>query len=148
EDMALGIDCLLCAEPGRARELAVVLDRINAERRELQARMVEQAEQPAVSALDARAGLPDLVCVHDPDWHAGGVGLEPSNLKERGHRPVIASGGEAGGDGRLNGSARSIPGLHIRDALAAVDARHPGRIERFGGHAMAAGLSLAPERLA
>jgi single-stranded-DNA-specific exonuclease len=147
EDMALGIECLLCEEPGRARELAVVLDRINAERRELQARMVEQAEQLAVSALDARAGLPDLVCVHDPDWHAGVVGLVASKLKERWHRPVIAFGGEEGGDGRLKGSARSIPGLHIRDALAAVDARHPGLIERFGGHAMAAGLSLAPERL-
>ncbi|HLS83819.1 MAG TPA: single-stranded-DNA-specific exonuclease RecJ [Arenimonas sp.] len=147
DDMALGIECLLCEQPDRARELASVLDRINAQRRELQAQMVAQAEQLAASALDGQAGLPDLVCVHEPGWHAGVVGLVASKLKDRWHRPVIAFGGEEGGDGRLKGSARSLPGLHIRDALAAVDARHPGLIERFGGHAMAAGLSLAPEHL-
>ncbi|KAA2286042.1 single-stranded-DNA-specific exonuclease RecJ [Arenimonas fontis] len=148
DDMSLGIECLLCDEPERARELALMLDGINAERRELQAQMLEQAERLAAATVEGQGGLPDLVCVHDPAWHAGVVGLVASKLKDRWHRPVIAFAGEEEGEGMLKGSARSIPGLHIRDALAAVDARHPGLIGRFGGHAMAAGLSLAPEQLA
>ena len=83
--------------------------------------------------------------MHRAGWHSGVVGLVAARLKERYHRPAVAFATEE--DGMLKGSARSIPGLHIRDALADVDARHPGLIERFGGHAMAAGLSMAPEGL-
>ena len=148
EDMAVGIECLLADDPARAASLARALDAINAERRELQAQMVEQAEALADAALDGQGGLPDLLCVYDPRWHAGIVGLVASRLKDRWHRPVLAfASAEDEGPDRLKGSARSIPGLHIRDLLAEVDARHPGLIERFGGHAMAAGLSLRAAQL-
>ena len=147
EDMALGIECLLCDDAGRAHELALVLDRINGERRVLQDRMVEEAEALA-DALPAPAGaLPPVLCLHDPGWHAGIVGLVASRLKDRMHRPVVAFAPAEGEAGWLKGSARSIPGVHLRDALAAVDARHPGLVERFGGHAMAAGLTLAAASL-
>lgn len=141
EDMSVGIECLLCDDPRRARELAALLHGINAERQGLQQHMVEEAEA-MLPALDTGATLPAALCVHDPAWHPGVVGLVASKLKERAHRPVIAFAPAEPGSTQLRGSARSIPGLHIRDALAAVDATHPGLIERFGGHAMAAGLSL------
>ncbi len=141
EDMALGIECLLTDAPRQARELAEVLHGINAERQGLQQNMVEEAES-MLPALDTDAPLPAALCVHDPQWHPGVVGLVASKLKERAHRPVIAFAPSEPGSDSLRGSARSIPGLHIRDALAAVDCAHPGLIERFGGHAMAAGLSL------
>ena len=146
EDMALGIECLLCDDPLRARELAEVLHGINAERQGLQQHMVEEAEA-MVSTLESQVSqpetpLPAALCVHDPQWHPGVVGLVASKLKERAHRPVVAfAPAEPGGDS-LRGSARSIAGLHVRDVLAAIDCAHPGLIERFGGHAMAAGLSL------
>ena len=141
EDMSVGIECLLCDDPRRARELAALLHGINAERRGLQQHMVEEAEA-MLPALDTGATLPAALCVHDPAWHPGVVGLVASKIKERAHRPVIAFAPAEPGGTQLRGSARSIPGLHIRDALAAVDATHPGLIERFGGHAMAAGLTL------
>ncbi len=146
EDMALGIECLLCDDPSRARELATVLDRINAERRDVQQQMVDAAEA-LVAALPLTAGAPPAVyCLCDEGWHPGVVGLVASKLKDRMHRPVLAFAPAEPGSGLLKGSARSIPGLHIRDALAAVDAKNPGLIERFGGHAMAAGLSLPAGR--
>jgi single-stranded-DNA-specific exonuclease len=142
EDMAVGIECLLCDDAGRARELAEILDGINAERRCVQQQMVGDAE-------DALAGLSfDIdsgratVCLYREDWHPGVVGLVASKVKERVHRPAIAFAPSDAGSDLLRGSARSIAGFHIRDALAAVDAQHPGLIEKFGGHAMAAGLSL------
>ncbi len=143
EDMAIGIGCLLCDDMNEARELASMLDSINRERRDVQAKMVEDAQAlvPDVNAEGAAA-----LCVHADDWHPGVVGLVASKLKEKWHRPTIAFA-PGGDDGLLRGSARSIPGFHIRDALADISARHPGLIERFGGHAMAAGLSLAPEKL-
>lgn len=143
EDMAIGIQCLVCDDKDEARELASLLDGINRERRDVQARMLE----------DAHALVPDIdaehqaaVCVFAEDWHPGVVGLVASKLKENLHRPAIAFA-PGGDDGLLRGSARSIPGFHIRDALADIAARHPALIERFGGHAMAAGLSLTPEKL-
>ena len=144
DDMALGIECLLCDTPGQAQELARTLDRINAERRQVQATMVEEAETAvAQCAIDSGDGeAPVAYCLHDPQWHPGVVGLVASKLKERTHRPVIAFAPAEPGSTLLRGSARSIPGFHMRDALAAVDVSHPGLIERFGGHAMAAGLSL------
>ncbi|MBP6748160.1 MAG: single-stranded-DNA-specific exonuclease RecJ [Xanthomonadaceae bacterium] len=147
EDMTLGIECLLCDDPRRARELAEILDGINAERRGVQQQMLDDAEAAlqAVGLNDAStAGVGDRasVVLHHDDWHPGVVGLVASKIKERLHRPTIAfAPSEPGGD-LLRGSARSIAGFHIRDALATVDTRHPGLIEKFGGHAMAAGLSL------
>jgi single-stranded-DNA-specific exonuclease len=142
EDMTLGIECLLTDDARRARELAEILDGINAERRGVQAQMVGDAEA-ALSALSLDGdAVRATVCLHHEDWHPGVVGLVASKIKERVHRPTIAfAPSEPGGD-ELRGSARSISGFHIRDALAMVDARHPGLIGRFGGHAMAAGLSL------
>lgn len=148
EDMALGIECLLTDDAQQARELAEVLNGINAERRGLQQQMVDDAE-----AVLAKAGigddlLPPALCLFDADWHAGVVGLVASKLKERTHRPTIAFAPAEPGSDLLRGSARSIPGFHIRDALAAVDVAHPGLIDKFGGHAMAAGLSLRGDALA
>ena len=142
EDMRLGVECLLTDDPTQARRYAELLSSINQERRDLQAAMVAEAEVMVASAAHVDAQTLG-VTLFEPSWHAGVVGLVASKLKERLHRPVIAfaPAGEDDPD-HLRGSARSISGFHIRDALAAVDARHPGLIERFGGHAMAAGLSL------
>ncbi|WP_108473188.1 single-stranded-DNA-specific exonuclease RecJ [Rhodanobacter thiooxydans] len=140
EDMRLGVACLLTDDVAQAHRYAGQLDAINRERRDLQASMVAEAE-----LMVAGLGHVDAVGValFEPSWHAGVVGLVASKLKERLHRPVIAFAPASEDDSNhLRGSARSIPGFHIRDALAAIDARQPGLIERFGGHAMAAGLSL------
>ena len=139
EDMALGVECLLTDDPAQAHRHAAQLSAINSERRELQAAMVAEAEAMAGSIDTDAVG----VALYEPGWHAGVVGLVASKLKDRLHRPVIAfaPAGEEHPD-ELRGSARSIAGFHIRDALAALDARHPGLVARFGGHAMAAGLSL------
>jgi len=147
EDMALGIACLLSDDHGEAHELACILNQINGERRAVQQQMTEEAEAALSRLAPDASGAADVLCLFDPQWHPGVVGLVASRLKERHHRPAIAFA-PADEDGRLlRGSARSIPGLHIRDVLAAVDAANPGLIERFGGHAMAAGLSLAREAL-
>lgn len=143
EDMALGIECLLCDEPARARELASVLDRINGERKGIQQQMVDSAEVLVAAVVLDGDRLPPVLCLLDNAWHPGVVGLVASRLKDRWYRPVFAFAPSEPGSDLLKGSARSIPGLHIRDALAAVDALNPGLVERFGGHAMAAGLSLA-----
>ena len=140
EDMRLGVECLLTDSVAQARQYAEQLSAINLERRDLQASMVAEAEQMV-------AGMTDIdaigVALYEPNWHAGVVGLVASKLKDRLHRPVIAFAPASEDDtDNLRGSARSIAGFHIRDALAAIDARAPGLIERFGGHAMAAGLSL------
>ncbi len=143
EDMRLGVECLLTDDIAQARRCAEQLNAINLERRDLQASMVAEAEQMV-------AGLTDIdaigVALYEPSWHAGVVGLVASKLKDRLHRPVIAFAPASEDDTQhLRGSARSIAGFHVRDALAAIDARQPGLIERFGGHAMAAGLSLRAE---
>lgn len=144
-DMSLGIECLLCDDDSRAHALAVQLDDLNHQRRDIEARM--QAE--ALGALDAmgfNAGDPTLplgLCLFNAQWHQGVIGLVAARVKERVHRPVIAFAPAE--HGSLKGSARSVPGLHIRDALQAVDTRAPGLITKFGGHAMAAGLSLPAE---
>jgi single-stranded-DNA-specific exonuclease len=142
EDMRLGVECLLTDDARQARHYAELLSSINQERRDLQAAMVAEAEIMVANTASVEESLVG-VSLFEPSWHAGVVGLVASKLKERLHRPVIAfaPAGEDNPD-QLRGSARSIAGFHIRDALAAVDARHPGLIERFGGHAMAAGLSL------
>jgi single-stranded-DNA-specific exonuclease len=146
DDMSVGIECLLSDDPTRAAELAALLSNLNEERKQIEGRMQQEALQ-GIIGLDQEAGAAaPVLCVHRPGWHSGVVGLVAARLKERFHRPVVAFAAEE--NGMLKGSARSVPGLHIRDALADVDARHPGLIERFGGHAMAAGLTLAPAGLA
>ncbi len=148
EDMALGIECLLTDDAATACELAGVLDRINAERRAVQQKMVDDADV-ALAGLSLAETSPRVAhCLFDAGWHPGVVGLVASKVKERLHRPVVAFAPAEPGSAQLRGSARSIPGFHVRDALARVDALHPGLIERFGGHAMAAGLSLPQARLA
>lgn len=142
EDMGIGIECLLSDDPRQARELASILHGINEERRALQADMQDMAEA-SLDGIDTRFAA----CLFDPDWHPGVVGLVASKLKERLHRPSIAFAPAEPECEVLRGSARSIPGFHIRDALALVDARHPGLITRFGGHAMAAGMSLPRDAL-
>lgn len=142
EDMRLGVECLLADDPVEAGEHAARLSAINQERRELQASMVAEAELMVGEALPAAADAVG-VALYEPSWHAGVIGLVASRLKDRLHRPVVAfAPASEDQPDELRGSARSIAGFHIRDALAAIDAREPGLIERFGGHAMAAGLSL------
>ncbi|HEY0178998.1 MAG TPA: single-stranded-DNA-specific exonuclease RecJ [Dokdonella sp.] len=145
DDMRLGIECLLTDDPARADSLARQLSEINAQRRELQTAMVEQGEAMVAAFLARRGGdaLPHGVVLCEEGWHPGVVGLVASKLKERLNRPVVACAPAEPGSDELRGSARSIAGFHLRDALAEVDACRPGLIARFGGHAMAAGLTLS-----
>lgn len=145
ENMRLGIECLLSDDRDTATDMAAQLSAINQERRHLQSDMVAEAETLAAALPDTGA---DGVVVYQPHWHPGVVGLVASRLKDRLHRPVVAFAPAGNGKASLRGSARSIPGVHIRDALVAVSARAPELIPRFGGHAMAAGLELAPTDLA
>jgi len=140
DDMSVGIRCLLAEDGGEALALAGELDRLNRERREIEARMREEAGAAVRRLRVAEGSLPPGLALFDAGWHAGIVGLVATRLKDRLHRPVVAFA-PAGGD-ELRGSARSVAGVHIRDVLEAVDSRHPGLIERYGGHAMAAGLTL------
>jgi single-stranded-DNA-specific exonuclease len=140
DDMRAGIECLLAPDADAARPLARSLDALNRERRGIEAQMRDEALE-RVADNDAVG-----VALFDESWHEGVVGLVASRVKDRLHRPVIAFA-RASEPGLLKGSGRSIATLHLRDALAAVDAAHPGLILRFGGHAMAAGLSLAEDRL-
>lgn len=146
EDMGLGIECLLTDSMADARHMAQRLDGLNRQRREIEGQMRDEAVatlEGQAAALDA-AELPAGLCLVDEDWHQGVVGLLAARLRERFHRPTVVFAPEDGL--RLKGSARSIPGLHMRDALEAVNVRHPGVIEKFGGHAMAAGLTVRRER--
>lgn len=145
DDMGLGIRCLLSDSAAEARQLALTLDQLNQERRLIESEMQAQALE-AVAGIVIEGSIPVALSLFDEGWHQGVVGLVAGRIKERYHRPVVAFARDS--DGRLKGSARSIPGLHIRDVLAEVDSAHPGLIERFGGHAMAAGLTLPPSALA
>ena len=149
-DMALGIECLITDDSARALNIAQELDRLNRERREIEGGMQEQAlamlEGLGLGTdadLDAEAAY--TLSLYDPSWHQGVVGILAARIKDRLHRPVIAFA--AGNAGELKGSGRSIPGLHLRDALDLVAKRAPGLILRFGGHAAAAGLSIRSEGL-
>ncbi|WP_425916199.1 single-stranded-DNA-specific exonuclease RecJ [Pseudomonas sp. GWSMS-1] len=138
DDMALGIECLLCEDEALARDMAVQLDQLNQDRK-----AIEQGMQREALAQLKDLPLEDMpfgLCLFEADWHQGVIGILASRMKERYHRPTIAFADA--GDGVLKGSARSVPGFHIRDALDAVAAKHPQLISKFGGHAMAAGLSL------
>ena len=140
EDMSLGIECLLTDDPGKARRMAMELDALNRQRREIEEEMRVQALRHLDDAVPQGEELPIGLCLYREAWHQGVIGILAARIRERYHRPVIAFA--TAGDGIIKGSARSIPGLHIRDVLDAVAARHPGLLEKFGGHAMAAGLSL------
>lgn len=144
ENMALGVDCLLAGDEETARNAALQLETLNADRRERQTRM-QEAAFAALERFELGGGLSAGLCLYAPDWHAGIVGLVAGRVRERYNRPVVAFA-EAG-KGELKGSARSIPGVHIRDVLEHLALCHTGLIERFGGHAMAAGLTLARERI-
>jgi len=148
-DMTLGIECLLTDDPTRADELARLLDAINRERREIEGDMREQAYELAEQLFDPDEEPPPAVCVYDPDFHEGVVGIVASRLKDKLHRPtfVFASSQAPGKEHELKGSGRSIPGFHLRDALDLVAKRYPGVLLRFGGHAMAAGCTVAEEHL-
>lgn len=140
DDMSLGIECLLTDDAAAATRMATRLDELNRDRKLIETDMQTRA-LAAIEALDLRDDrLPVGLCLFDPGWHQGVIGILAARIKERFHRPVIAFA--RSGAGEIKGSARSVAGLHIRDALDAVATRHPDLIEKFGGHAMAAGLSL------
>jgi single-stranded-DNA-specific exonuclease len=143
EDIAVGIECLLTDDLDLAMQHAHVLDQINSERRDIEATMRDQAFAYVDSMGERR--WPACVCLHEPDWHQGVVGLIAARVRERCHRPVIAFARES--EGRLKGSARSIQGVHIRDLLEAVHAVRPDLMVKFGGHAMAAGLTIEAHHL-
>ena len=146
DDMSLGIECLLTDDLSEARQLAARLSELNQERREIEQRMQAEA-LAAVSQLhlESRGVMAGSLCLFDESWHQGVVGLVASRVKDRVHRPVIAFARAE--DGTLRGSARSVAGVHIRDVLDAVAARDPGLLDRFGGHAMAAGVTLNSAKL-
>ena len=146
-DMTLGIECLLTDDPAHGDELAKTLDGINRQRREIEGDMREQAFAIAESLFDESEEPPPAICVFDPDFHEGVVGIVASRIKDKLHRPtfVFAASAAPGKEHELKGSGRSIPGFHLRDALDLVAKRYPGVLLRFGGHAMAAGCTIAEE---
>jgi single-stranded-DNA-specific exonuclease len=149
EDMALGIECLLANDKYAATQMAMSLASINSERQELQQQMLDEAELALEQILSQKNSTQPLAYVlHQAHWHPGIIGLLASKVKEKCNRPVVVFAPSEAGSDELRGSARSIAGFHMRDALAYIDAQNPGLITRFGGHAMAAGLSMPIENLA
>jgi len=146
-DMTLGIECLLTDDAARADELAQMLDGINRERRDIEAGMREQAQLAADAMIDEDEEPPPAIAIFDPEFHEGVVGIVASRIKDKLHRPtfVFAASQAPGKEHELKGSGRSIPGFHLRDALDLVAKRQPGVLLRFGGHAMAAGCTIAEE---
>jgi single-stranded-DNA-specific exonuclease len=145
DDMSIGVRCLVCDSDQEALALATRLDELNRRRRDIESQMRAEALELVAAETPGAGDLPPVICLYRDAWHEGVVGIVASRIKDRYHRPVVAfarSSGEL-----LKGSARSIAGFHIRDALAAVDAAAPGLIVRYGGHAMAAGLTLRADRL-
>lgn len=140
DDMSIGIQCLLTDDPHAARLLAARLSQLNTDRKELELQMQQEALLAIAGMRAEDPQLPLGLCLFDESWHQGVVGLVASRVKERVHRPVIALA--RADENTLKGSARSISGVHIRDVLDTIATRHPGLIEKFGGHAMAAGLTL------
>jgi single-stranded-DNA-specific exonuclease len=144
DDMTIGIRCLLADDPEEALRLAARLHELNVERREIEEKMRGEAVEILRRLRIEEGSLAAGVALFDDSWHPGVVGLVASRIKDRVHRPVIAFA--PADDGELRGSARSVNGVHIRDVLEAIDAREPGLIDRYGGHAMAAGLTLRRDR--
>lgn len=141
DDMSLGIQCLMCESENLAREMAAQLDELNRDRKAIETGMQQEAMTMLQKTLQADAeSLPWGLCLFDETWHQGVIGILASRIKDKYHRPTIVFADA--GEGEIKGSARSVPGFHIRDALDAVAARHPELLQKFGGHAMAAGMSL------
>ncbi len=143
DDMSIGIECLLSDDYEQAFNYASTLNHMNQQRRQIEGEMLGQAYDilnQQMSLLDGVDEIPDALALYDEQWHQGVVGLLASRIKEKYHRPVIAFADA--GDGELKGSGRSIPGLHMRDVLDVISKQHAGIIEKFGGHAMAAGLTI------
>lgn len=138
DDMSLGINCLLTDDAAQAMQIAAELDSLNRERRSIETDMQDSA-LASLAAINPQAGY--SLVLFDPNWHQGVIGILASRLKDRFHRPVIAFAQAS--EGELKGSGRSIPGLHLRDALDLVSKRQPALLKKFGGHAAAAGLSIA-----
>lgn len=143
EDMAIGIQCLLSDTLEHARPLALQLDALNGERKHIEADMQAEAQASVKALPNLEGALPRGLALYNPNWHVGVVGILASRIKEAHHRPVICFAKEA--EGMLKGSARSVAGVHIRDVLDRVSTENPGLILKFGGHAMAAGLTIAEE---
>lgn len=140
DDIQMGITCLLAKDPQQARMLALQLDELNRLRRTIEQDMQHDAERLLANVALTEQSLPTVLAIQNADWHQGVIGILAGRLKERLHRPVMAFAPDD--EGRLKGSCRSVPGIHIRDLLEQVSAQSPGCIERFGGHAMAAGLTV------
>ena len=146
EDMTIGINCLLSSDLAEARRLAVRLEELNHERRAVEGGMRDEALAEVERLhLEEESSLPFGFCLYNPSWHEGVIGILASRIKDRLHRPVIVFTDAANGD--IKGSARSVKGVHIRDALDAVAAVHPDLLKKFGGHAMAAGLTIHADAL-
>ncbi len=145
DDMSLGIESLLCDDLRQVREMVAVLDQLNDERRVIEKEMQEQALTFLKKIQLDQVTLPRGICLFDHEWHQGVIGILASRIKDRFRRPVIAFA--LASDTELKGSARSIPGVHIRDVLAQIATQYPDLIGKFGGHAMAAGLTLSRDAL-
>ena len=147
DDMSVGIECLLSDEDEQALQYAVTLNQMNLQRREIEGEMLEQAFvllEQQLKLLDNQEAIPDALALYDEQWHQGVVGLLASRIKDKFHRPVIAFADA--GNGELKGSGRSIAGLHMRDVLDAIATQHIDLIDKFGGHAMAAGLTIRRDK--
>ena len=150
EDMSTGIECLLTNSENEAYQLALKLDGINQDRKQIELEMREQAFESLKGLSINKDNLPAALCLFDERWHQGVVGIVASRVKDKFYRPVVAFAQADDSDNKpteLKGSARSVQGFHIRDALASVAITNPGLITKFGGHAMAAGLSLDKDNL-
>lgn len=145
DDMSLGISCLLAPNLGLARQYAAELDNLNAERRSIEQSMQQEAQALLSQLSFDGSNLPETLCLYRHDWHQGVIGILAGRIKEQFHRPTIAFA--EGDNGELKGSARSITGLHIRDVLEEMATQYPGLIKKFGGHAMAAGLTISEDKL-
>ncbi|MEO3864047.1 single-stranded-DNA-specific exonuclease RecJ [Rheinheimera fenheensis] len=145
DDMSLGISCLLAPDINLARQYAAELDSLNVERRAIEQSMQTEAQAFLSQLSFDGSELPECLCLYRHDWHQGVIGILAGRIKEQFHRPTIVFA--QGDEGELKGSARSINGLHIRDLLEEISTQYPGLIKKFGGHAMAAGLTISAERL-
>ena len=145
DDMSLGISCLLAPDLGLARQYAAELDSLNVERRAIEQSMQVEAQAFLSQLSFDGSELPECLCLYRHDWHQGVIGILAGRIKEQFHRPTIVFA--QGDEGELKGSARSINGLHIRDLLEEISSQYPGLIKKFGGHAMAAGLTISADRL-
>jgi single-stranded-DNA-specific exonuclease len=141
DDMTLGIQCLISDDDYLAKEIAVQMDELNQDRKSIEGGMQREALESLKTLNVQEGGMPYGLCIYDASWHQGVIGILASRIKDRYHRPVIAFA-DSDDETVIKGSARSIPGLHIRDALDVVATKHPGVLNKFGGHSMAAGMSI------